>query len=189
MIPNDTSTRHASPGGYGPPGGGGYGPPGGGGYGPPPGGGGGGYGAPPGGGGGGGGQNPPGWGQPPPGPGVGYQVYPPPQYGPPVGFAPMVHVPQPEPGNPTLRIFAIVLLVLGPLGVGAGLIPCLGWVNWAAVPINIAGLVLGIVGLTRKDKKPDGTTPDGGLYLAAIIVCALCMVVGTIRCILGAGVL
>lgn len=106
-----------------------------------------------------------------------------------MGYAPMVHVPQQEPGNPTLRIFAIILLVLGPLGVGAGIIPCLGWVNWMAVPICAATAVVGIVGLTRKEKKADGTTPDGGLYLAAIIVGSIFIVVGTIRCLLGGGIL
>ena len=119
----------------------------------------------------------------------GYHAYPPPQYGPPMGYAPMVHVPQQqEAGNPTLRIFAIVLLVLGPVGVGAGIIPCLGWVNWMAVPLSAAAVALGIVGLTRKEKKADGTTPDGGLYLAAIIVGSLCIVIGTIRCLMGGGI-
>lgn len=132
----------------------------------------------------------PGPGYPQPGhPQPGYQQPYPPQYGPPLGYAPMVHVPPQDAGNPTLRIFAIVLLVLGPLGVGAGLIPCLGWVNWMAVPLSAAAATLGIVGVTRKEKNADGTTPDGTLYTAAIIVGAICVLVGTIRCILGAGVL
>ena len=153
-------------GGYGPPGGdGGFTPPPGGGHGPPPGGG---YGPPPG-----GGYGPPGGG--------GYN-------GPPQGFGPP-GLQGGGGGSSGLKTAAIVFICIGALLFVAGLVPCLGWVNWFGIPTNVVPVVLGIVGLVNKNKNADGSTPDSGVFIAALVVGGLGVVGGSVRCFLGGGIL
>jgi len=62
------------------------------------------------------------------------------------------------------------------------MVPCLGVLNWFGVPTNAAGLTVGIVGLAKSE------TRGRGAFVAAIIVCAVGMVGGAIRCIGGGGI-
>jgi hypothetical protein len=160
--------------GYGPPGGppGGYGPPGGGPPGYPPGGGGGGYG-PPGGGPPGGygppGGGPPGYGPPPGGPpGYGQPPGGPPGYGPPPGggFGPPPggFGPPGGPmmmGGPRFNPLALTSMILGILSIPMCCCQAL------SVPLAIAGLVLGIIGLTKIRANPQGWK-GGGMAIAGI---------------------
>ena len=143
----------------------GFGGPGdpGGGYGGQPGGfgqPGGGYGGPPGG-------DQPGWGAPPPTP----------------------------PGGPTdstlntLKIAALCALIGGIVLSLIGLVPCLGLVNWLALPVNLAAIALGAIGLV-KGKQPDGSAnPYQTIFIVAAAVGGLFFVVSFVRCLLGGGVL
>ncbi len=88
-----------------------------------------------------------------------------------------------------MKTAALVLLILGAALCILGLFPCLGWINWFGVPLNGGGAVIGIVGLTSGPKDVQGQAQDSGIYIAAIVVGSIGLIVGTIRCILGAGVL
>jgi hypothetical protein len=82
---------------------------------------------------------------------------------------------------------SLVMIVLSVLSTAAGLPCCMGCVNWLAVPVSLATLVVGLVGLAT-DKRSDGKVNDPNLHLAAVIVGVLCAVIGAARCTLGGGV-
>ncbi len=86
-----------------------------------------------------------------------------------------------------MPIVSLVLIVLSVLTTAAGLPCCLGCVNWFAVPISLAAVAMGLVGLAT-DKRPDGKVNEGNLYLTAVIVGVLCAVIGAVRCTMGGGV-
>jgi hypothetical protein len=167
--------------GYGPPGGGGYGPPPGGFGGPPPGGGGGGYGPPPPPGGGGYGPPPGGFGGPPPGgfggppPGGGFG---PPQggFGPPGGgfggpMAPM----------PTTSGLAIASLVCGIISIPGGC--CCSFVS---IPLAIAAVILGVIGMNKVNAEPNIYTGKG-LAIGGIVTGGVAVIFGIIMLIVGMG--
>jgi hypothetical protein len=147
MMENGTQDLVHAAGGYGPPGGPpGYGPPGGG----PPMGGPPGYGPPPGAGG------PPGYG-PPPGGGFGP---PPGGYGPPGGPPGMMM------GGPKFHALAITSMILGILSVPS----CCCW--FLGAPMSVAGLVLGIVAMSKIRGNPQ-MYKGGGMAIAGIATSAV----------------
>jgi hypothetical protein len=75
-----------------------------------------------------------------------------------------------------------VFAIVGGLAFVGGLVPCLGWVNWLGVPLNLITLILGIVGMTKE-------TPNKGAYIAALIVGVIGILGGALRCFLGGFVL
>ena len=65
--------------------------------------------------------------------------------------------------------------------------PCLGWINWFAVPLSVTTVVLAIAGLAT-DKDPDtGLNRAQNLFLIALIVGGLLVGLGVARCLLGGG--
>ena len=85
------------------------------------------------------------------------------------------------------KIASIVLLIIGPILTVIGLIPCLGIVNWLAIPTNIALGVVGILGLTIGPKGPNGQAFHFNLHLAATIVGFLLAIASAARCFMGSG--
>jgi hypothetical protein len=81
---------------------------------------------------------------------------------------------------------SLVMICISVLTTAAGLPCCMGCVNWAAVPFSLLTVAVGLVGLAT-DKRPDGKVNDPNLHLAAVIVGALCAVIGAARCTLGSG--
>lgn len=74
---------------------------------------------------------------------------------------------------------SIILGIIGLLFVLLGLIPFLGLVNWIAIPLLVIGLVLGIVGTTKKK----------GTSIAGLVICALFLIISLIRLVVGGGIL
>lgn len=69
---------------------------------------------------------------------------------------------------------SIIFGILGVLGLALGFLPLLGWTNWfVTLPLGIIGLVLGAISKER-----------GGL-----ILCAVVLVLGALRLMLGWGVI
>ena len=133
---------------------------------PPAGGYGGGYGGGPGGG---------GWG--PPGGG--------PSFGPP-------GLPNPPPGpllsgGSGLATGTIIVTATGFALFLAGLVPCLGWLNWIGGPTNLGALGLGIAGLV-KQSQPGGNQGSSAPYIVGIVLGSVGLIGGGLRCFLGGGV-
>ena len=83
---------------------------------------------------------------------------------------------------------SFVMIILSALSTAAGLPCCLGCVNWLAVPISLATLVVGMVGLANDKDPASGRGRDVKLHLLAVIVGVVCAAIGTARCGLGCGV-
>lgn len=66
------------------------------------------------------------------------------------------------------RIFGIVSLILMVIGI----IPFFGWLNWITIPLAILGLLLSIIGKSK-----------GG-----IVICAVAIIFGICRLMLGGGI-
>jgi hypothetical protein len=70
-----------------------------------------------------------------------------------------------------------------------GLIPCLGWANWVAVPTSLACALVGLIGLATDRDPRDGSVQSLGLHVAAILVGVCAAGVGLLRGLLGGGIL
>ena len=85
------------------------------------------------------------------------------------------------------KVAAIVLLVLGPALSAIGMIPCLGLLNWLAIPTNVALAIVGALGLTIGPKLADGKAADFSLHVAAVVVGILLALASVVRCLIGGG--
>ena len=83
-----------------------------------------------------------------------------------------------------MSIASMVIGIVALIGVGVGMMPCLGWVNWFNLPLGFVGLILGAVGIASA--KDEG---DRGKAIGGVVLCGIVLVVGFIRLVLGGGVL
>lgn len=87
-----------------------------------------------------------------------------------------------------MAVVSLTLLFFSGLFVTAGLIPCLGAINWTAVPLAGLTVVSGLVGLAT-DRDPTTQRMRGVLaHLLAIGLGSLLALIGFVRCLLGLGV-
>lgn len=86
-----------------------------------------------------------------------------------------------------MAVVSIVLTCVSGFFVFVGLIPCLGWVNWAAIPLCALAVTSGLVGLFT-DRDPVTHRMRGVLaHGFAIGVGSLLVLVGIVRCAIGLG--
>ena len=84
---------------------------------------------------------------------------------------------------------SLILVFFSGLFVSVGLIPCLGWVNWTAVPISAITAVVGLIGLCS-DRDPVTSSMRGvPAHALALTLGSLLTIVGIVRCALGLGCL
>jgi hypothetical protein len=81
-----------------------------------------------------------------------------------------------------MAVVGMIIGILSIVGMGIGLIPFLGWMNWGVIPTAIVGLLVSIIGLIISQGQRQ-------LAIAGIILCIVAIMVGTIRLILGFGIL
>jgi len=79
---------------------------------------------------------------------------------------------------PTL---ALLWGIASLIGMAVGFLPCLGALNWLNIPFAAVGLVVSLVAGAKPGPNPAAR--------AGAIMCAIAIVVGVIRLILGGGVL
>ena len=82
---------------------------------------------------------------------------------------------------------SLVMITLSVASTAAGLPCCLGCVNWIAVPLSLATVAVGMVGLATDKDPATGVVRDAKTHLAAVVVGVLCAVIGALRCSLGGG--
>ncbi len=82
---------------------------------------------------------------------------------------------------------SLVMITLAVISTAAGLPCCLGCINWLAVPVSLATLAVGLIGLATDKDPQTGIARDLKLHLAAVIVGVLCAAIGTVRCGAGGG--
>ena len=82
-----------------------------------------------------------------------------------------------------MQLISLVWGILALCGFVAGLVPCLGWMNWFNIPFSAAGLIFSIVAFASG--RP-------GMRSAAtwgIVLCSIAVLIGAKRLILGGGIL
>lgn len=81
-----------------------------------------------------------------------------------------------------MSIASLVFGILAIIGMLVGLVPCLGSLNWLNIPFSFIGLIISIVALSNAppDKK--------GAAIAGTILCAIALLLGTMRLIAGGGI-
>ena len=85
-----------------------------------------------------------------------------------------------------MRIASILMVMItGPLTF-LGLWPCVGWLNFAAAPMSVVTIVVGLVGLAT-DRGENGDARGIPVHLIAVIAGAVFLGVSILRCIFGGG--
>jgi hypothetical protein len=81
-----------------------------------------------------------------------------------------------------MQLVSLVWGILAVVGMLVAFFPCVGWMNWLNIPFSGVGLIIGIIALSTAppDKK--------GMAVAGTVMCAIAIVLGAIRLILGGGV-
>lgn len=81
-----------------------------------------------------------------------------------------------------MAVAGMILGILSIVGMGIGLAPFLGWMNWGVIPTATLGLIISVVGLivSRGQRQ---------LAIAGIVLCVIAIVIGAIRLVLGFGVI
>lgn len=74
---------------------------------------------------------------------------------------------------------SLILGIIGALFALIGIIPLLGLMNYVAIPLFLIGLILGIIGCTKKKAAS----------IAGTIICLLFLLIAIIRLIMGGGIL
>lgn len=82
-----------------------------------------------------------------------------------------------------MRIVGLILGILSLLGMLTAFIPCLGWLNWLNIPFAVVGLIVSIVAYNNDKLEPEKQSTAG------IILCAVAIVLGGLRLILGGGII
>ena len=80
-----------------------------------------------------------------------------------------------------MGIAGLVIGILSLIGMAIAFIPFLGSLNWLNVPFAIIGLAVSVVSIILKRERSAG--------IAGAILCSFAIVVGTLRLIIGFGIL
>lgn len=80
---------------------------------------------------------------------------------------------------------ALVWGILAFVGFGFGLLPCLGWMNWANIPFALVGAIVAAVAWS-KESRPGGRPAPA---VAGLVLSLVAVTVGLIRLWLGGGIL
>jgi hypothetical protein len=80
-----------------------------------------------------------------------------------------------------------VMIVLSVAATLMGLPCCLGWINWFAIPISAACIIVGAIGLATDRDSASGNARNAQTHLAAVIVGSLMMPIGVFRLVVGFG--
>lgn len=80
-----------------------------------------------------------------------------------------------------LSILSLVWGILAIIGMAVGIIPCFGTLNYLNIPFAVLGLLFSILAIVLSSKKE--------LAFAGCILCAVAILIGAIRLVLGFGIL
>jgi hypothetical protein len=81
-----------------------------------------------------------------------------------------------------MQVLCLVWGILAVLGMFVAFFPCLGALNWINIPFSLIGLILSIivVATTREPRK--------GAAVAGLVLCAIAVLLGGLRLIMGGGI-
>ena len=79
-----------------------------------------------------------------------------------------------------LSIFSLVWGILATLGLAVAFIPCFGSLNYLNIPFAVFGLLFSILAIVLSSKKE--------LAIAGSLLCAVAILIGAIRLVMGFGI-
>jgi hypothetical protein len=79
-------------------------------------------------------------------------------------------------------LVSLVWGILAILGLGIGMIPCLGAFNWLNIPFAMAGLVISIIAAAKAPRGANGSA------IAGIVLNSLSILIGGVRLMIGGGI-
>ena len=80
-----------------------------------------------------------------------------------------------------MGIVGLVIGILSLMGMVIAFVPLLGFLNWLNIPSAIIGLALSVIAIVlKKERNP---------AIAGTILCSFAIAVGTLRLIIGFGIL
>lgn len=82
-----------------------------------------------------------------------------------------------------MQILSLAWGILALLGFFVAFLPCLGALNWLNIPFAIVGLVISIVAFVKEAPGRRSAAAAG------IILCAIAILIGAKRLIMGGGVI
>ena len=82
-----------------------------------------------------------------------------------------------------MQVLSLVWGILAFVGMFVAFFPCLGSLNWVNIPFSAVGFIVSVVALATSKG------PNKGKAIAGIVLCALGIVLGTLRLVLGFGIL
>jgi hypothetical protein len=82
-----------------------------------------------------------------------------------------------------MSVLSLAWGILSLVGMLVALLPCLGSLNWLNIPFSGMGLIISIIALNSAKEEDKGRVTTG------LVLCAIAVALGTIRLILGGGLL
>ena len=84
-----------------------------------------------------------------------------------------------------MPMLALIWGIVSFVGFCIALLPCVGWLNWVTIPFAMIGVVLGLVALARagRERQPQGPA------IAGLVLSGTAVLLGTVRLMLGGGIL
>lgn len=82
-----------------------------------------------------------------------------------------------------MQTLSLIWGILAIMGMIVGFFPCLGALNWINIPFSGVGLIISIVALARATPEEKKTGA-----IAGTVCCAIAVLLGFIRLILGGGI-
>lgn len=89
-----------------------------------------------------------------------------------------------------MRQVSLAFGIITIKGMLIGFIPCFGWFNWINLPLAIIGIITGLLAYTMQPQtsNPYGA-PQQRKIPVGLLLCSVAFVFGTLRLILGRGIL
>jgi hypothetical protein len=87
-----------------------------------------------------------------------------------------------------MAISSLTLLFLSAVLTVCGLFPCLGWVNWVAIPLCVVTVFVGTMGLASDKDPATGRARGRAAHLLAVVFGLALGAVATLRWVIGAGI-
>ena len=82
-----------------------------------------------------------------------------------------------------MSLISVIFGILSLIGLFIAVIPCLGWLNWLNIPFAIMGAIISAIALVKAERGQEG------MALMGLVLCAIAIVAGGFRLVLGGGVL
>jgi hypothetical protein len=84
-----------------------------------------------------------------------------------------------------MSVSSLTLLFLSAFLTLFGLVPCLGWLNWVALPLCLVTVVVGVMGLVSDKDPATGKSRGRNAHLMAVIFGLMLAALSFLRWVLG----